>query len=71
MTIKRKPYVVEIKKGKRWAFHTNSNDEDYAKINADVVSRSRGIAARVKYNKKVIYEVNPDIIELLKGKGLI
>jgi hypothetical protein len=55
--MKRKPYIIQIKK-KNWVFLSDFNDEDYAKINAGVVSRSRKCPARVKFKGKVVYEVD-------------
>lgn len=49
-------YIVEIKKGKKWVFYSDHGWDEIAKINADTVTKTRKLQARVKHTGKVIYE---------------
>ena len=53
-------YRVEIQKGKEWQFLSSHGTEDYAVINAETTSKSRKKAARVTYNKEVVYIIKPE-----------
>lgn len=61
-----KPYIVQIQKpdgrnksGFRWKFYSDHGWDEIAIINANTVSKSRGIKARVIFTpkRKVIFEV--------------
>ena len=58
-TLKDK-FIIELKTGSSWAKESFHNNQEYAEINAEVLSQSRNCSARIKFHNKVVKQYKPE-----------